>query len=68
MQIPSTLEFKARLEPMGSSELTELSRLSGVPFHTILKIKTGETTNPGLETVRKFCPFLSTRQPEMAAA
>jgi len=68
IQIPSALEFKARLEPMGSSELAELARMSGVPFHTLLKIKTGETTNPGIETVRKFCPFLTPRQPEKATA
>jgi len=62
IEIPSTADFRAQLEPLGQSALAELSRLSGVPFHTLLKIKTGETANPGLETVRKFSPFLGFKQ------
>lgn len=65
-ELPSTAEFRARLQLLGPSALTELSSRSGVPFHTLLKIKTGVTENPGLETVRKFSPFLE--NPEKATA
>lgn len=58
-QIPSTADVKARLGELKPPALVELARLSGVPFHTILKIRTGVTENPGIETVRKFSPFLA---------
>lgn len=39
-------------------QLDELERLSGVPATTLYKIKRGETENPGVETCRKFLPFV----------
>lgn len=39
-------------------ELQELADASGTKFSTLLKIKLGTTTNPGIETVRKFWPYL----------
>lgn len=36
------------------AQLEELAKRSGVPFTTLYKIKREETTNPGIETVRKF--------------
>lgn len=57
-QIPLTLDFKQRLESFGHSGVQELSRLSGVPFTTLWKIRTGETANPGIETVKLFAAHL----------
>ena len=31
---------------------------SGVPFHTLRKIRDGETENPRIETVRQFWPVV----------
>jgi hypothetical protein len=56
--IPSIEQVAARLRPMRMSELRELAGLSGVPYRTLLKIRMGETPNPGLETVRKFFDLL----------
>lgn len=39
---------------MTHAEVQALSKASGVPFTTLWKIRTGETTNPGIETVRQF--------------
>lgn len=57
-QIPSADELKTRLAPLGHKDVRELSQASGVPFTTLLKVKDGTTTNPGVETVRKFWPHL----------
>lgn len=54
MQIPSVSDVKRGLESLSHSGVQELSRISGVPFTTIWKIRDGTTENPGMETVRKF--------------
>ncbi len=45
---------------MTLKQLEKLAELSGVPFTTIYKVKRGETTNPGIETVRQFMPYVGT--------
>jgi hypothetical protein len=52
--IPSAAEVIEALSPMTYTELEKLSSLSGVSFHTLLKIRDAETKNPRLETVRQF--------------
>lgn len=51
---PSISLVRARLALMTHAEVQSLSKASGVPFTTLWKIRTGETTNPGIETVRQF--------------
>lgn len=58
--IPSVSAVRAALSNLSMRQLDELARLSGVPMTTIYKIKLGETENPGIETVRKFAPHIST--------
>lgn len=57
--IPLDLDFKSRLEALGHAGVQELSKNSGVPFTTLWKIKTGETANPGIETVKMFAAHLA---------
>jgi hypothetical protein len=57
-QIPSLGLIRRRLQRYSMAELEELSESSGVPFSTLLKIKLGTTGNPGIETCRKFWPYL----------
>jgi predicted transcriptional regulator len=52
--IPSQAEVQSDLLTLGHAQMQELARVSGVPFTTLWKVRSGETTNPGLETVRKF--------------
>ena len=40
-------------------DLEEVAQVSGVPFHTIAKIKRGETTNPRIETVERLLNYFS---------
>ena len=57
--IPAAVDLQAGLSELGHAQMQELSRLSGVPFTTLWKVRTGETANPGIETVRKFFPFVA---------
>lgn len=56
--IPSAAEISARLADLKGPQLQRLAELSGVPFHTLLKIKSGETENPRIDTVRQFIGFI----------
>jgi len=56
--IPSGEQVRARLAGLSNSQLGEISAASGVPFTTLWKIRAGQTLNPGIDTVRKFAPFI----------
>lgn len=66
--IPSIEDVRAALEPLSRRHLDRLEELSTVPATTIYKIKRGEIANPGLDTVRRFLPHISTVVAEIAAA
>ena len=53
-QIPRAADIRAQLEKLGHAQTQELARLSNVPFTTLWKIRSGETTNPRIDTVRQF--------------
>lgn len=57
-KIPPISDIKSRLESLTNADIRELARLSAVPFTTLLKIRSGETVNPGIETVRSFDGYL----------
>ena len=57
-QIPPVSDVKAELAALSHADVQELSRISGVPFTTIWKVRDGTTENPGMETVRKFWPHI----------
>lgn len=57
-EIPSIQQIQAVLQALPKGELTRISRDSGVPFGTLWKVRSGETPNPGIETVRSFLPHL----------
>lgn len=65
--IPSSGEVRQRLAGFRHADLRALSKLSGVPFTTLWKIRSGETQNPGIETVRQFLPFVAAQEPTHAA-
>ena len=56
IHFPPITEVRSFLEALGHAQVQELSGTSGVPFTTLWKIRDGTTTNPGIETVRKFYP------------
>ena len=47
-------DIRKRLAPLSWSELEELGRRSGVPFHTLRKIASEETADPRTSTVEKL--------------
>lgn len=56
--IPSALHVRAWLLPLANAQLQRLSDLSGVPFGTLWKIRSGATEDPRIETVRKIAAHL----------
>jgi hypothetical protein len=58
LTIPTSDEVRAALAPLTPAQMQRLSELSGVPFHTLRKVRTGETGSPGIETVRSFAPHI----------
>ena len=56
--IPSGDDVRRALAPFSMAQLERLGELSGVPPTTLYKIKRGFTTNPGIETVGKFMPYV----------
>lgn len=62
--LASADDVRAALEPLTLKQIERLAVLSGVPATTIYKIKRGETSNPGIETVRKFMPLIGEARAE----
>lgn len=62
--VPPLTMVRSRLERLSQSQLAQLASDSGVPFGTLMKIRQGVTTNPGIETVRKFFPLLTAEESE----
>ena len=56
--IPSGADLKLLLAPLTNAQLYALEHHSSVPFTTLWKIRAGVTVSPGIETVRRFYPFL----------
>lgn len=56
--VPSADEVRERLASLSNAQLERLASMSGVPFHTLLKVRSGETGNPRLNTVHAFLPHV----------
>jgi DNA-binding Xre family transcriptional regulator len=52
--IPSAADVRSSMSHMTRRQLIALAAKTGVSFHTLQKIKTGETRNPAIDTVRMF--------------
>lgn len=52
--IPSATDVRDSLAGLTTGQVRAIAEKAGVPFTTLWKIKTGETANPGIETVRRF--------------
>lgn len=57
-RIPTADEVRSALAGLGHAQMQELSRLSGVPFTTLWKVRDGTTANPGIKTVGLFIGFI----------
>lgn len=66
--VPTAADVSSALEPMTTAQLQRLAELSGVPFHTLLKIRQKETKNPRVNSVAKFWPHVGTVTQQAAAA
>jgi len=50
--IPTAAEVRDQLSRLSHAQMQSLARISGVPFPTLWKLRSGETPNPRIETVR----------------
>jgi predicted transcriptional regulator len=57
-QIPTAAEVRAELQTLNYSQSRALAKLAKVPFTTLLKIRSGVTPNPRIETVRMLLPHV----------
>lgn len=57
--IPSAADVRDALRPLSHAQMQDLAIRSGVPFTTLWKVRSGETENPRIETVRQFLPLVS---------
>lgn len=58
LTLPSAEQVRAALAPFNLKQLEALAEVSGIPFTTLYKIAKGKTDNPGIETLRKFVPYI----------
>lgn len=56
--LPSAADLRAMLSSLGHAQMQQMAARSGVPFTTLWKLRSGETDNPRLETVRSLLPHL----------
>jgi len=56
--IPSPEELRKRLNALSYAEVKALCERRRVPFTTVWKLRSGETEDPRLETVRAIWPDL----------
>lgn len=56
--IPSAADLRTMLLTLGHAQMQQMALRSGVPFTTLWKLRSGETDNPRLETVRSLLPHL----------
>jgi transcriptional regulator with XRE-family HTH domain len=56
---PSASEVRAALEALSYAQIVRLAGISGVPMTTLWRLRSGETENPGIETVRKFAEHIA---------
>lgn len=52
--LPSAEQVRAELRKLNRAQVEALGALTGVPFRSLWKIRSGETQNPGIDTVGKF--------------
>lgn len=63
LHIPSAADLREVLLTMGHAQVQEIALQSGVPFGTVWKLRSGETDNPRLQTVRALLPHLRAAAP-----
>ena len=62
--IPSAVEVRVALRSLTWKQLEKLAELSESPLPTLVKLRYGSTPNPGVETVRRFWPWLELARKE----
>ena len=56
---PILSSLLAHLDSMSWEEVNQMAESTGVPFHTIAKIKRRETDNPRIKTVEALIAYIN---------
>lgn len=67
-EIPTPAQIRQRLEALSYAEVKALCEKRSVPFTTVWKLRSGETEDPRLETVRAIWPDLKAGRVKLAKA
>lgn len=57
-RLPAMADVAARMREMSARQIQLLALLSGVPEHTLLKVRNGQTLNPRYKTVYAIMPLM----------
>ena len=57
-KLPPIQDIASQLNGMTARQVQLLALLSGVPEHTLLKVRSGQTPNPRYCTVRAILPLM----------
>lgn len=64
---PTAAEVREMLSPLNTAQIEALADASKVPFTTLLKIKSGITENPRIDTVQQFIGLIDSVTQKAAA-
>ena len=67
-QIPPLSSIRQALRELNTAQVRRLADKTKIPFTTLWKIRSGETKNPGVETVRLFIAALGAPSKELIHA
>ena len=67
IKIPTALEVRGLLSELGHAQMQGLAKVSGVPFTTLWKIRSGETADPRLETVGQFFGLIESAKTDLVS-
>ena len=68
LAVMDILQFiKTNVDRHSYKQLESVAVSTGVPYGTLMKIKTGETDNPRIKTVQPLLDFFSRKKKRVAA-
>lgn len=56
--LPTSEHVRGLMQPLTRKQVAMLSILSDVSFNTLIKVQSGQTADPRLDTVAAFWPYL----------
>ena len=61
MGVMNIEELRAKLVAAPRGELRDISKVTGIPYETIRRVKAQETAHPRIDTFTKICNYYENR-------